>query len=416
MLQAGLTTAVNAIRAAVPKACVILRMPNAHATDNIGGYMTGGATAQNMMDRYKAAYRALKNTWNDVIVWDSMSGLYPNIAPAAAANFLLISTDSLHPSTSAYDQILDSIFGLLTPAINYRNTDLYNEGARANPFKHNITNNLIRWDPSIDPIILEGDDWYKVYGIVSGSDAVRTSYCRLALREYNGEANTAGAIVVRNNAWTSGVAAPGLVPGDVISFEHLSGQAYTFVVNQLPAFQITGSVLQWGPHPAGTWAATETEDLIAGHPITSGNVYGFVYRHKYAHCEGMRKLMSLLGSPLNYDLAVGTPNPYAVKRRFYIQSTPALGAITVQTIGSETGGDLSARAWAVTDVVCIPGITTGPRTGGERINSLILPLTGATFTADAPNKRMAITGVTSGGVLVDFSKYVIPQGYVLSAS
>ena len=132
---------------------------------------------------------------------------------------------------------------------------------------------------------------------------------------------------------------------------------------------------------------------------------------------GMEKLQTAFPG-LSYDTAVGTTNPYAVKRRFYIIATPALGAFTAQTIGSETGGDLSLRTWAVTDTVCIPGVTSGVKTGigAENIDSIGLTLTGGIFTADTVNKRMAITGVTSGGLLVDFSKYMIPQGYVLSAT
>jgi hypothetical protein len=129
----------------------------------------------------------------------------------------------------------------------------------------------------------------------------------------------------------------------------------------------------------------------------------------------MRKLRSLLASPIAYDVAAATANPYAVARRFYISATPALGAFTAQTIGSESGGDLSALTWLATDVVCIPGVSTGLRSA-EYNAALALPLTGATFTPDATNKRMAITGVTHGGVLVDFSKYVIPQGYLLKAA
>lgn len=409
-LQADLTTAVNAIRAAVPKACIILRMPNAHATDNVGGYLTGGATAQNAMDRYQRAYRALRDTWPDVLVWDAMSGLFPNVAVATAANNNLLSADGLHPSTCGYDQILDAIFGLATPATNFRDADLRGESSRACPLFRNTTNGLVRWDPNVDPLTLLGDDWYKVYA-VQFSDGARASYSRWTFLDYKGDATTA----VRDNAFTSAVAAQGLVPGDIVSLQNRSGQRHTFVINSLTPTQQSTANLQYNPHPAGTWGAADTDDLVAGHPLPDSTYNGFVYRHKFAHCESMRLLQALLANPMRYDAAVGTVNPYAVARRFYISATPALGAITVQTIGSETGGDLSARTWSVTDSIIIPGITGGAKTS-EYVSSMILPLTGAVFTADAPNKRMAITGVTIGGALVDFSKYVIPQGYVLSAT
>lgn len=409
-LQADLTTAVNYIRATVPKASIILRMPNAHATDNIGGYMTGGATAQNCMDRYQNAYRALRDTWDDVLVWDSMAGLFPNVAPAAAANCNVISADSLHPSKCAYDQTLDSIFGLATPEKNYRDTDLRGERSRSCPIIRNTTNGLLKWDPKIDPLTLLGDDWYRVYSI-QYSDGARASYSRWTFLDYKNDATAA----VRNNAWTSTVPYFGIVPGDVISLQNRAGQRHTFVINAQPQLQQSTASLQYAPHPAGTWGAADTDDLVAGHPLPDGNYTGYVYRHKYAHSEAMRILQALLVPPLRYDAAVGTVNPYAVARRFYIQATPALGAITVQTIGSETGGDLSLRTWSVTDTLIIPGLTGGAK-GAEFTSSLILSLTGGVFTADTVNRRMAITGITTGGILVDFSKYIIPQGYVLSAT
>ena len=409
-LQADLTTAVNYIRSTVPKASIILRMPNAHASDNVAGYITGGATAQNAMDRYQNAYRALRDTWPDVLVWDSMAGLFPNVAPAAAANCNLLNADSLHPSICGYDQILNSIFNLVTPETNYRDIDVSRERSRSCPIIRNTSNGLLRWDPGVDPSTLLGDDWYKVYN-VQYSDGARGSYSRWQYQDYKGDVSAA----VRNNAWTSGIAYSGLVPGDVISLQNRSGQRHTFVVNVAPALQQSTANLQYSPHPAGTWGASETDDLLSGHPLPDSSYTGHVYRHKYAHCESMRILQGLLVPPLRYDAAVGTLNPYAVARRFYIFSTPALGAITIQTIGSETGGDLSLRSWSVTDSIIIPGITGGSKSS-QLNTALILQLTNATFTADTVNRRMAITGVTTDGVLVDFSKYVIPQGYVLSAT
>lgn len=409
-LKDGLTEVVNILRAAVPKCCIILRMPNAHSVDCSG--ITGGATAQSCMDRYQTAYGSLRNTWPDVVVWNSM-GVFPVVAPATAAGSPTIAADGLHMSTSALDQTVDQLFGMLRPAVNHRDLDIMNEGSRAIPFKDNPTNRLLRWDPNIDPKILEGPDWYKVYR-VQFSDGARASYIRIQFKDYEDLYSTP----VRDNAWASGVPAQGIVPGDIISLANKTGQAYTFVVNQLTPSIFGTTLLQWVPHPAGTWSAAETEDLVAGHPVPPAGVIvqGFVYRHKYAHCEAMRSLQSLLVPPLGYDAAVGTVNNYAVKRRFYISATPALGAFTAQTIGSETGGDLSLRTWAVTDTVYIPGISSGAKTGAEFVNALKFPLTGGVFTADTVNKRMAVTGVTSGGVLVDFSKYVIPQGYVLSAT
>lgn len=408
-LQADLTIVVNILRAAVPKCCIILRMPNAHSTDSPS--IVGGATAQSCMDRYQTAYTNLRNTWPDVVVWNAM-GVFPVIAPAAASNSPTIAADGLHMSTSALDQTVDQLFGMLRPATNHRDLDFQNESTRSIPFTVGPTSRLLKWDQNIDPKILEGPDWYKVYKI-QFSDGARASYIRIGFKDFESITST----VPRDNAWASGVPAQGLIPGDVMSFANKSGQAYTFVVNVLTP-SLFSNIMQWSPHPAGTWPAADTEDLIAGHPVpTAGNyISGFVYRHKYAHCEAMRTLQSLLSPAIGYDTAVGTVNNYAVKRRFYISATPALGAFTAQTIGSETGGDLSLRTWSVTDTVCIPGITSGLKTGAEFISALKFPLTGGVFTADTVNKRMAVTGVTVGGVLVDFSKYVIPQGYVLSAT
>jgi lysophospholipase L1-like esterase len=401
-LRTGLAYAVDKIRESVPNACIILRMPNAHSVDASGTYVISPATAQNMMDRYKTAYRSFKNTYDDVLVWDSMSTLYPNIAPALKANLVLsLNADGFHPSNNYYTKTLDSLVELITPSTQpIELIQQRNELTSSGVFAHNVTNNLLKWDANIDPKILESDDWYKVYA-VRYSGGVRASYIRISFFDVITNLTSASA---QENAY-SGVAAPGLVPGDIFSFVNNSGQGNTFVYNTANPAVHSAGILQWSPHPAGTWSAAETEDLIAGHPLANTSVYeiGYVYRHKYAHLYELKQLFNQNNLFNSYDLSVPRTNPYAVKRRFYVQAAPAAGAITVQTIGSETGGDLSIRSWDVTDTIGIPGVG-------------VLPLTNATFTADTTNKRMAITGVTYGGALVDFSKYVIPQGYVLSAT
>ena len=411
-LQDDLTTAVNTIKAALPNASIILRMPNAHASD--ATYYSGGATAQNMMDRYQTAYRALRDTWDDVLVWDSQTCLYPGVAWATKANVFLLNTDGFHPSVSGYDQILDHILGLLIPDEKTREAQWQNELSRSSPFMRNQTDNLLRWHPDVDPLILEGDDWYKVYRVRYQSGA-RASYFRLTFYDYADQVNTTAGNAARANAWSSGVAAPGLVPGDIISFGNRSGQGNTFVMNRPVDLAFNVYTLQWGPHPGGSWSAAETEDLVSGHPLPDAIYFGYVYRHKYAHCEGMRILQGLLENPVEYDATAATTNPYKVARRFYISATPALGAFTAQTIGSENTGDLSALTWNTTDLICIPGVTTGLRSS-EYHAAQAMPLSGATFTPDGTNKRMAVTGVTLSGALVDFSKYVIPQGYLLQAT
>lgn len=393
-LQSDLTTAVNQIRSALPNACIILRMPNSHTTDNPSSLLSGGATAQNAMNRYQTAYRALRDTWSDVLVWDSQSGLFGNTAPpTVSVAKLLNATDGFHPSASGYEQILNAILKLTIPKVDYQTDVLYQEGTYSLPFSYDQTNGRVIWDQNVDPLILEGPDWYKVYKI-QYSEGALNSFSRFVFQDYKGDASD----TVRNHAWTSAVAGQGLVFGDVMSLENRSGQANTFVVNTDPSTQIAGSVLQWNVHPSG----------IPSHPLPASTYVGYVYRHKYANSDGMRRLMEIGGSALQYDKAARTQISYEVAARFFIQAA-ANGSITVQTIGSEPGDDLSLRAWNTTDILCIPGVT-GNGTS-ELAAAHGLTLTGATFVADTTNKRMAIT--LAG---VDFRNSFIPQGYVLTAT
>lgn len=194
-LQTHLTTAVDAIKAARPNACIILRMPNHHQTG--AALITGSATAQNCMNRYQTAYRAMRDYHDDVLVWDGMSGLFPNIALASGSASPLLSGDGLHPSTVLYSLILKSILRLTVPDVTARDNDWHNEKSLTLPLSYDQISGKTIWHPDADPLQLEGPDWYKVFQIAASTDA--QTHHNIAFCNYTSK--TVGKPVPGRFAW-----------------------------------------------------------------------------------------------------------------------------------------------------------------------------------------------------------------------
>lgn len=330
-LQTHLITAVDTIKTALPNACVILRMPNSHRTG--AALITAPATAQNMMDRYQTAYRAMRDYHDDVLLWDSMSGMYSNIALDSLSSSPLLNTDGLHPSSVSYGLTIRSILRLALPEVTARDTDWRNEKSLSLPLSYDKTAGKTIWHPDADPLQLEGPDWYKVFQVIVGTDAqshYNIGFCNytsksvgkpvpgrfawgkqtvtiteanpgvvtlaghaipdgtavelhttgtlptnlaqntkyytkaaaantfeLSLTSGGASINTTGVIQAGvHGVAIYGAVAPGLVPGDVISWDNRRNRMNTFVINDAPAGLQTPSTgtLRWynSPfHPSG---------------------------------------------------------------------------------------------------------------------------------------------------------------------
>lgn len=106
-LLANLKTAINTLRNALPACDIVLRMPNSLLTTDVGanGYVTAtglfaGMTlaqaSQAATDILRNAYRALKDYWPNVVLYDAQESTFPSTSPATSA----LMTDQLHPSTA----------------------------------------------------------------------------------------------------------------------------------------------------------------------------------------------------------------------------------------------------------------------------------------------------------------------------
>lgn len=410
MLQADLTTLVETIRAAVPRAVIVLRTPNAHETGS--GLITGaGNTAQICMDRYATAYRALRGEWGNVLVYDSLSGQYNNNALAAGSANLVVDNDGLHPAQNAYALTIYSVCGLFLPQEDLPvNQALALEQSVCCPLELSDTitaSGRVKWAQEVDPQILESDEYYKVFRVAFSAGAVGSFYDLAFTTAFAVNDNTQGNLAMRGVGPSfAGRVAPGFVPGDIISFQTRADNAYTFVVNAFPDAELSQPIARYfsgGPAAYGI-------------SLPTGNPYGFVYRHKYAFSDQMRRLMTVLATDnqTEGEQQAATPNPYAVARRFYI-AVAAVGSIRVQTIASEPTGDLCALAWSVNDTLIIPGVSANQTVSTGRPQGFAL--TNATFDAVTFAAAQQVL-ITFGGAdaSVDFRNAVIPQGYVLSAA
>lgn len=102
--QTGLTNnlrlAINALRAALPNADFVLRMPNSFLTTDVGGtqYVQPNTMAQAYTDAMRAAYRSLDNAWPNVVVYDSQKLLFGEVVQATSP----FMADQIHPSVDGY--------------------------------------------------------------------------------------------------------------------------------------------------------------------------------------------------------------------------------------------------------------------------------------------------------------------------
>lgn len=115
-----LQQAVNAIRAALPKCDIVLRMPNSLLTTDVNGYgyvvpagpaagQTVAQAAQTYTDILRNAYLSLENYWPNVVVYKSQIVRFPSTSPASSPYM----NDQLHPTVAGYSGIFDDIAGII---------------------------------------------------------------------------------------------------------------------------------------------------------------------------------------------------------------------------------------------------------------------------------------------------------------
>lgn len=118
-LTSRLTTIVNMLRANVPGASIILRVPNSMlSTDPTAtGWVVPLASAQAYTDAIRGAYLDLVGDWPGapgtpgVAVWDAMSTTFGTTCQATSALML----DILHPNDAGYTAIGEALAALVVP-------------------------------------------------------------------------------------------------------------------------------------------------------------------------------------------------------------------------------------------------------------------------------------------------------------
>jgi len=110
-LTSLLTSAVNRILAAVPKADIVLRMPNSFLSVDVGGYgfvrPIGNAPAYSTILR--DAYMSLQNHWSNVAVLNTQDAVFGRGSPTSS----VLMANQIHPSSAGYIALAQSLVDLI---------------------------------------------------------------------------------------------------------------------------------------------------------------------------------------------------------------------------------------------------------------------------------------------------------------
>lgn len=97
-LEARVISAVEQLRAGVPDADILLRVPNSLLTVDTGSNdfvsPETAEAAQLYTDILRGAYLTMQNRWPNVLVWDAMAEIFGTISQASS----IYMTDQLHPN------------------------------------------------------------------------------------------------------------------------------------------------------------------------------------------------------------------------------------------------------------------------------------------------------------------------------
>jgi lysophospholipase L1-like esterase len=110
-LVAMLTDTVDRIRAEVPNADIVLRMPNSLLTTDVNGYhyVQPNESAQAYSTLLHDAYLRLENRWSNVVVLDTQDIVF-GTESLPSSPFM---TDQLHPSADGYVALAQALVALI---------------------------------------------------------------------------------------------------------------------------------------------------------------------------------------------------------------------------------------------------------------------------------------------------------------
>lgn len=182
-LVANLKYAIDQIKAALPSAEILLRMPSSFLTTDVNGngYVVPNSSAQTYSTALQQAYYACDG-YNGAVLYASQETLFPKVCQAA----FLYMQDQLHPTVAGYKKIFDqivAIIGLVEP---------FNVGLADNSQFLDYFNAPVLYYPRV----VEGGDYDKI----SEGDFVvsQTGYIDYAAPTSDSSIICQGDIVVQN--------------------------------------------------------------------------------------------------------------------------------------------------------------------------------------------------------------------------
>ena len=119
-LTALLTTAVNRIRAGVPKADIVLRMPNSFLSVDVDsyGFVQPNASAPAYSTILRNAYMQLQDHWSNVAVLNTQDDVFGR-ASLTSSPYMV---NQIHPSDAGYVALAQDLVGLIGATVPYSST------------------------------------------------------------------------------------------------------------------------------------------------------------------------------------------------------------------------------------------------------------------------------------------------------
>jgi lysophospholipase L1-like esterase len=119
-LTALLTTAVNKIRAGVPKADIVLRMPNSFLSVDMSnyGFVQPNAQAPAYSTILRNAYMHLQDHWTNVAVLNTQDDVFGR-ASLTSSPYM---ANQIHPSDAGYVALAQELVGLIGVTVPYSST------------------------------------------------------------------------------------------------------------------------------------------------------------------------------------------------------------------------------------------------------------------------------------------------------